>query len=191
VRLFFTCFLLGFFFFSTPALASLCSLDKKKVSKDLVVLAKEIELASNAVDRGRSAESAPRMSVALTRKMLLQSWRAFGYRGAKLRFRLRANLRQIALDSDYRPHLSGYYAGEASVSPYTDSEGNLYGGARAGLFAFLPEVYREWKDYGSWKGQDSRLNPLSNIFAAVALQVRSKKVFRGKGRINTVLKNKC
>jgi hypothetical protein len=180
---------LAFFLLPSSAIAGICDFDKKFITKNLQEKSKVIENLSGPVDRQRNAEAAPIMKKKDVRQMLKASWMSFGYKKKALKKRINLNMKQINNDSNYRPHLTGYFAGEVGIPSYTDSEGNVSGGSRGGLFAVNEDVYREWKDFYGWRGNKSRLNPLSNIVAGVAAQVANNKIFRGKGRINIRKKN--
>ena len=165
-----------FFFFPGQALAGgICDFKRSEIPAALKVEAEKIENLSPALDRNREWQKAPVMNRSLTQKMLRATWKAFGYRGKAVKKRVQANIKQIKLDSGFRPHLEGLFPGQVGI-PESDTPG--------GLFAFsTTKDYLEWKDYPGWRGDISRFNPLSNIVAAVGAQVSSGQVFSGKGRI--------
>ena len=185
-------FLVAFIFFvllpGSTALASgkSCPLDSKQISNALRQEAKKIEGLSGPVarygERGQDPGSAPLIEEKTVRAMLTASWRAFSFRGKNLQKRVDLNMQQIEADSSRKPHLSGLFLGQATIPEI---------GHPGGLFAFFDSGYREWRDYGSWRGEASKFNPLSNIFAAVAVQVQSKQIFSGKTRISVPKNNPC
>jgi hypothetical protein len=128
--------------------------------------AKHRRKAGKAARTGSNARAArytmPKRQV---KKLLRVSWRAFGFRGHRLRVRVARNYRQVVRESGARPAVLQGFIGD--VNDHRPA---------GGLLQFTASTFNHWKV----RGHNDRFNPLDNLLAGVNAQVHGPyPVLRG------------